>query len=575
MGCFVALGDYLPAVGKTQERMQAEKIMKRIWARDHSVWKESPKEISNRLGWLRCPENMMGAIEDISAFADEVRGAGFTHALLLGMGGSSLAPWVFRRVFGVEAGYLDLAVLDSTDPGAVLEHARGLDPSRTLYIVSTKSGGTVETVSLMKYFFNRAVEALGEGRAPERFIAITDPGSGLESIAGELGFRRVFLNDPDIGGRYSALSYFGLVPAALMGMNLGLLLERAQRMAINTQAYNYCSPGGDNSAACLGAAVGELALAGRDKLTLLTSPALAPFGAWVEQLIAESTGKEGKGVLPVCGEEPLSPTEYADDRLFVSLTLRGADEGDFGLEELAGAGHPVVSIELSDLYDLGGEMFRWEMVTAVAGAVMGINPFDQPDVESAKAFARKMVAVYGERGVLPEPRPSVEEDGVRLYADFDADGVAGAVREFLSSGKWERDGSSERGYVALLAYLKPGRDVDRALGELRGAVRRRVRAAVTLGYGPRYLHSTGQLHKGDAGRGLFIIFTADNALDAPIPELPGSAHPPSTMMSFGVLERAQALGDREALMAAGRRVLWIDLGSDVEGKLKMLTEVLK
>lgn len=361
-------------------------ILARIWSHDHTVWKPEPTEITNRLGWLHSPEVMSKAIPEINAFVDEIRAEGFTHALLLGMGGSSLAPEVFRFTFGVQAGYLDLAVLDSTDPGAVLAHANRLDPASTLFIVSTKSGGTVETFSFFKYFYNWTSEKIGETKAGKHFVAITDPGSGLADTAKKYNFRKTFINDPNIGGRYSALSYFGLVPAALIGMDLKLLLGRASAMAQFSKGIAPSQIEG-NSPARLGATLGELAVQGRDKVTLIASPPIKYFGAWAEQLIAESTGKEGKGILPVDGEEVGAPSVYGNDRLFVYLRLEGDSTFDQKVETLLEAGHPVVQLDLQDLYDLGGEFFRWEIATIIASRRLEINPFDQPNVESAKILA--------------------------------------------------------------------------------------------------------------------------------------------------------------------------------------------
>lgn len=550
--------------GKTKDvadralaKLREERVIGRIWEHDHTVWKPAPDEISDRLGWLHSPQNMRQELSEIEGLVEAVRADGYTHALLLGMGGSSLAPEVFRRTFGVGEGYLDLVVLDSTDPDAVLEYTEGLDHSRTLFIVSTKSGGTVETLSFFKHFYNRAVEAGGSQEAGEHFIAITDPGSSLEDTAREYGFRSTFLNDPNIGGRYSALSHFGLVPAALIGADLPELLDRAQAMARS------CGPAAeeDNPGAWLGAAVGEMAVAGRDKLTLVTTPSLAAFGPWVEQLIAESTGKEDTGILPVADEPPGPPDVYGDDRLFVSMSLR--DEDDVGgVEELRQAGRPVVEIQLNDTYDIGAEMFRWEMATAIAGRRLGINPFDQPNVEAAKSLARSMVAEYQERGTLPELTPTVEGDGIIAYAPDSAESVGEALEDFLARS---RPGD----YVALQAYVRPSQQTTAALQRLRVLLRDRLGLATTVGYGPRFLHSTGQLHKGDSGNGLFIQLTADNSRDVGIPDRAGS---PQSSLTFGVLEEAQALGDRQALVDAGRRVIRFHLGGDVTGGLGRLAE---
>jgi len=563
------LGEFQAEVGNGVKRMRQERVMFRIWTHDYTLWKDDPAEISNRLGWLHSPETMSEAIPEITDLVREVQGQGYTQALLLGMGGSSLAPEMFGRIFGVQEGYLDLSVLDSTDPGAVLAAEERHDPRRTLYIVSTKSGGTIETLSLMKYFYNRARDALGQKDAGAHFIAITDPGSSLQATAEKLGFRKVFLNDPNIGGRYSALSYFGLVPAALLGLDLAVLLERAGTMACNSEGCN-CPVGGDNSSALLGAAMGELANRGVDKLTLVTSPEILPFGAWVEQLIAESTGKEGKGILPVQGEDLKGPQFYSRDRVFAYVKLGGDDTHDTGIEALRGAGFPVFELRLKDPYDIGGECFRWEMATAVAGWFLGINPFDQPNVESAKVLARKMVEAYMREGRFPEPEPAIETGEILVYCDSPAGSPEEALVKFLSLAYQGEDGFKGRSYVAIQAFVTPGEEIDSWLQDLRTSIQTTQRLATTVGYGPRFLHSTGQLHKGDGGRGLFVQITADMPVDVPIPDEPGSE---ASSISFGVLKTAQALGDRQALLDAGRKVIRFHL-KDVGRGLERLARAL-
>lgn len=570
-GLEATLGGYDGPVGDALAHLRKEQTMTRIWAHDHRVWKEEPGEIVNRLGWLDSPDIMADAVPGIASFAEEVRAAGMTSALLLGMGGSSLAPEMFRRTFGVREGFLDLSVLDSTDPGAVLRCARELDPLKTLYIVSTKSGGTVETLSFMKYFYNAVAQVVGPDRSGSHFIAITDPGSSLEAMAETLNFRRTFLNDPNIGGRYSALSYFGLVPAGLIGMDLKQLLDRGSRMARNNEGCN-CPVGGDNSGARMGAIMGSLALKGRDKLTLIISPPLAPFGAWVEQLIAESTGKEGKGILPVEAETVAEPATYSGDRLFVHVRLRDDTTFDARVRTLEEAGHPVVRIHLDDLYDIGGEIFRWEMATAVAGHFLGINPFDQPNVESAKVMARDLVATYRKDGLLPEMKPTFETDGLLVTTDISIRELKGALKEFLERADSGGDKAGGRSYVALQAYLEPHEETYAMLQNLRERIRKKYRVATTLGYGPRFLHSTGQLHKGDAGRGLFLQFTSETGEDAPIPDQAGKE---GSTLSFGILKRAQALGDRRALIEAGRQVMGFHLTGDVIAGIKTVMEAIE
>jgi glucose-6-phosphate isomerase len=538
--------------------LRGSRVIERIRRKDYTLWKPAPEEIANRLGWLDSPRAMTKRIAEIEAVVDSVRAAGFTFALLMGMGGSSLAPEVFRRVFGAADGFLDLAVLDSTDPGAVLDWTARLDIKRTLFIVSTKSGGTVETFSFLKYFYNLALDRLGAGEAGSRFIAITDPGSALADIAAAHRFRHIFLNDPEIGGRYSALSCFGLVPAALIGMDLKDFLKRAAAAEEREFADGEALAEADGF--LLGALLGEMAKRGRDKLTFVFSPEIAPFGDWVEQLIAESTGKEGKGILPVVGE-PLGPPEtYGGDRLFVALRVGEDRTGEEALQKLAGAGHPVIDLRMADRRDLGGQCFLWEIATAVAGWRLAINPFDQPDVEAAKSLARKMIAEYREKGAMPPETPALKAAGISVYGDLPSDTPSAALARFL--------GQAEPGaYAAIQAYLRPCTETGAALERLRLQIRDAFGIAVTVGYGPRFLHSTGQLHKGDAGRGLFIQLTADDPRDAPIPDELGD---PAAALTFGVLKTAQAFGDRQALVNAGRRVIRFHLDGDPAGGIGRL-----
>ena len=545
------MGPYQGVVDQGLTELRDGDVLRRIWEHDHTVWRPEPNEISNRLGWLHAPENMQEQLDRIRGFVAGVQADGFRHALLLGMGGSSLAPEVFSNIYGGSTrssnGYLELGIVDSTDSDLIATRLRGVDLAKTLLIVATKSGGTVETLSGFKYFYNRVLEAVGHDSAGRHFIAITDPGSQLEGLAAEYGFRDVFLNDPNIGGRYSALSYFGLVPAALVGVDVERLLDRALTVACNAASAN-CPMAGDNDGGRLGVILGELARNGRDKLTVSTSPGIASFGDWVEQLIAESTGKDGKGILPVVGEPLGPPSAYSSDRVFVDLRLAGDQSREAKLAALAKAGHPVITIELKDEYDLGGQFFLWEMATAVAGSRLGIHPFDQPNVEAAKVLAREMVAEYSKTGQLPEGEAST------LTRE--------ALQSFLNQVR-------EGDYVAIQAYALPSPETDRALRELRLRIRDRLRVATTTGYGPRFLHSTGQLHKGDGGNGLFIQLTSDPAQDIPIPEKAGEG---GSKMTFQVLKTAQALGDAQALMNVDRRLIRFDLGGDVTGGIEKLQE---
>lgn len=559
------LPGYESAVAAALAEMTAANLIPRFWDHDFTLWAEQPTEISDRLGWLRLPGNMPYSVGRMQKLLDAALAAGYEQVLLLGMGGSSLAPEVFAHTFGLHSPHppagpaLELQVLDSTHPANVLAQAERLDPAATLFILSTKSGGTVETLSFFKYFYNWVSAARGEEEAGDHFVAITDPGSSLARLAQQHHFRALFLNDPTIGGRYSALSFFGLVPAALAGVDVRLLLARA------ALAARACARPDANPGLQLGAILGELAKAGRDKVTFILSPALASFGDWVEQLIAESTGKEGKGILPVVGEPLASPDRYGSDRLFVHLRLAGDETADAGLQALAAAGQPVVRLHLADPYDLGGQFFLWEMATAVAGQRLGIQPFDQPNVESAKVLAREMVKAYERSGELPAPAPIFVADGVHLFGDWPHashgwQGPGDALTDFLRQAQ-------PGDYLALQSYTPVTPAIAAALTELRRRLRDRLGLATTLGYGPRFLHSTGQLHKGDAGNGLFVQITSAAAVDAAVPDQAGND---SSSISFGVLVLSQALGDGQALVTAGRRLLRIHFEGDLLAGLQQL-----
>ncbi len=502
--------------------------VRRMWAREPGLWSSEPpaqREIAARLGWLDLPRTMAAGTGELAAFAAEVRAAGFTRVVLLGMGGSSLAPETFARTFGVRPGFPSLTVLDSTDPAFIAEVESAAPLKQTFFLVSSKSGTTLETADLYAYFWDRT------GGRGAQFAAITDPGTPLARLARERGLRRVFENPPDIGGRYSALSYFGLVPAALLGVDLAALLSRAARMA------DACGPGADpaaNPGLRLGGALAAAFARGRDKVTIVAPPGLAAFGPWAEQLLAESTGKLGKGLVPVVGEPLGAPDAYGEDRLFVALQLAGArDPGlESGLAALAAAGQPVVRLTLDDPLDLGAEFLRWEVATALAGAWMGINPFDQPNVAESKANTDRVLQqlVEGESPSAPDA--------------LDPDEAPEAL------GRWL--GRLARGdYLAVLAYLPPSAAHDAALTGIRLAVRGWRGVATTAAYGPRYLHSTGQLHKGGSGAGAFLAVEGNGG-----PEL----RVPGTDYAFGTLETAQALGDLVALAGRGRRVIRVRLG---------------
>ncbi len=524
--------------------LYAAEFLPRLWRKDHTLWSDTPTEIDNRLGWLDSPQRMQAEVPGILGLVDDVRRAGLEQALLLGMGGSSLAPEVFANTFGVAPGYLDLHILDTTDPAAIRAAADAFDPAKTLYIVSTKSGGTVETLSLFKYFYTRASQTLGPGRTGRHFIAITDPGSSLAALAAEHKFRHTFLNDPDIGGRYSALSFFGLAPAALLGVDITELLRTAQRAADMDGPTSTHSLG-----LALGAIVGMHALRERDKLTLQASPYLAPVCDWVEQLVAESTGKSGIGILPVTHESMPEELDYGNDRQFVVMAYED-DENVLGSAANLFRRAPVTSLILEDEFDLGALFFHWQVATVVAAHMLAVHPFDQPDVESAKIQTRSFTESYLRERSLPAGETT----------PLTADNLA----EFLERAE-------PRGYIAIQAYLDPRPETTESLRQLQTSIAIHTGLACTVGYGPRFLHSTGQLHKGDAGKGLFIQFVSTPDQDLPIPDEPGSS---DSQMTFGVLKQAQALGDAAALRAAGRPVITFLLDEADTHKLLALAEQL-
>lgn len=542
----MSLGAHRKRVDERWGVWQKEKFGCRLWQKDPTLWSPKPvPEISDRLGWLTLPETMHEQVEDLKAFAEEVKAEGVRHAVLLGMGGSSLAPEVFQRTFNEQPGYPELIVLDSTHPSAVRAVEAQLDLPRTLFLVSSKSGTTTETLSFFRYFWNKVSQLTDH--PGKQFIAITDPGTPLDKLAGERGFRRVFHAPPDVGGRYSALTVFGLVPAALIGVEVERILDRAWRMV---EASAFCVPDSQNPCVALGSVLGELALAGRDKVTFIASSALSAFPVWIEQLIAESTGKDGKGIVPVVGEPPGSRDVYGQDRLFVHLGMDG-DEGaeiERRIEDLEAAGHPWVRIRLFEKADLGQEFFLWEVAVAAAGAALGIHPFNQPDVELAKELARKAMQQKGREGKETETA------------------VPAAKREHLTRALKHWLAQVKPGdYIALQAFLQPTRETTAPLQEIRLALRNRLRLATTLGYGPRFLHSTGQLHKGGPNTALILQLVDEPVEDLAVPE---------TEYSFGSLIHAQALGDFQALKQRGRRVLRVSLGREVGEGLKAVLECL-
>ena len=553
-----SLGNYEQDVTKVNLEYKNDNIADRIYSKDHTVWSDSPTEVTNRLDWLVSPEETLSHLDEIKSFVDGVKGK-FTHALLLGMGGSSLAPEVFKLAFGVKEGFLDLEVLDSTDPGAVLEYTKKFDPNKTLYIVSTKSGGTIETLSFFKYFFTHCKNTIGD-EAGKHFVAITDPGSKLQEMATELNFRKIFINNPNIGGRYSVLSFFGTVPAALVGVDVEKLLNNALKVA--NESKNESSISGE-----IGVVMAALALKGRDKLTFVYSKQIESFGTWVEQLIAESTGKDGMGILPIEGEVLEGPEYYSADRVFVYTHLENELEHSAKIDALKEAGHPVIEIILDEVYDLGAEFLRWEFATAVSGWKLGIQPFDQPNVESAKIEAKAMINSYFEKGELPKLNAAITENGIKLFGETNESKLDNAVDKFLN----QLEDKTKYNYVAIMAYVTPTKDIIEPLQNFRTKIQKKYKVAVTTGYGPRFLHSTGQLHKGDAGNGLFIQFSESMPEDAKIPDEAGTN---DSNFSFGTLKTAQLLGDRQALLNNNRKVITIDLGDKTVENLTLLTQFI-
>jgi transaldolase / glucose-6-phosphate isomerase len=552
------------AVSTTLREWTEHGKIDRLWARDPSLWTGTDE--ARWLGWLGIVEEQLGRADALRRIADDARQGGFTHVLVLGMGGSSLCPEVLGVTFGRRPGWPELFVLDSTDPAQVKAAEARVDLARTLCVVSSKSGTTLEPNIFKQYFFERVEQAVGSGKAGERFIAITDPGSKLEQVARADGFRHVLFGLPSIGGRYSALSDFGMAPAALTGLDVRRLLESARGMV---RACAASGPAEDNPGAALGAVLGVLGPRGRDKVTLVASPGIHDVGAWLEQLLAESTGKVGKGLIPV-DREPIGPPEvYGRDRLFVYLRLAPAPEAaqDRALERLRAAGQPVVRIDVPDEYQIAAEFFRWELATAVAGAILGINPFDQPDVEASKVATRRLTDEFEKNGRLPPEQPILEADGLRLFADpRNAAELAAGGRSLVRVLRAHLGRIRPGDYVALLAYVEMTGAHEAALQEIRTRVRDRSRVATCVGFGPRFLHSTGQAYKGGPNSGVFLQITCDDARDVPVP---------GQRYSFGVVKAAQARGDFEVLAERGRRALRVHLGSNVLGGLGALRKAVE
>ena len=536
------LGAAQAAVDQAAQRVEKEKFVERIWKKDTTLWKNDDAHktiISNALGWLTVAEEMSKVAKELMAFADSVKGD-FDDVVVLGMGGSSLCSEVTRRLFGARAGYPRLNVLDSTVPQAVHALETRLNLNRTLFVVASKSGTTTEPAMFHRYFYDRVKSVKGD-KAGENFVAVTDPDTQLGKDAKADNFRKIFINQPDIGGRYSALSYFGMVPAAISGVDMATLLDRAVHAGHVAQV-----PGVKrNPAAMLGTVIGALSMNGRDKLTLITPAPLDTLGLWIEQLIAESTGKEGKGILPVAGEPLLNPADYGNDRLFVCVRMRGSDT-TATLKGLADAGHPVVDLVLDEALDIGEIFFTWEFATAVAGALLGIDAFDQPNVQESKDNTKRLLEEFKSSGTMHTDLSQVKPDD------------AGAIVSLLASVK-------PGDYVALTEYFAESSDRDKAIATIRETIGRELHVATTTGYGPRFLHSTGQLHKGGPATGVYMQLTGGGHAEVPIP---------NEKFGFGVLVRAQAIGDLQSLASRKRRAISIDLGDDIEAGLSALTKTV-
>lgn len=542
-------------------RWDANRGTARLWQKDATLWTGSDE--GQWLGWLDSPSLGDSDTDALRRFATQVRDDGFTDVLLLGMGGSSLCPEVLAKTFGAAAGWPRLHVLDSTDPAQVRAVVSRADPERTLAIVASKSGSTLEPNIFYAHVHQWLVAAAGREHAGRHLVAITDPGSRLQAVAEQAGFRRVFSGEPSIGGRYSALSPFGLVPAALLGLDLDRWLASASAMAA---ACRLERPVGANPGVGLGVVLGTAAGAGRDKLTLIVSPRISSLGAWLEQLVAESTGKRGKAIIPVDGEPLGPPGCYGTDRLFVYVRLSEAPDPDqdAGIEALRAAGHPVLRLDVADPLDLSGEFFRWEIATAVAGAIMGINPFDQPDVEASKVATRALTTDFEARGALPVETPAIEGQGLRLFTDEANASALAAAAGASTAAAWiaaHLDRLEAGDYFALLAYVPMTPAHEAILQRIRTRVRDRHRVATCVGFGPRFLHSTGQAYKGGPSTGVFLQMTCDDAEDLPVP---------GARYSFGVVKAAQARGDFQVLLERGRRALRVHLGPDVAAGLAAL-----
>jgi glucose-6-phosphate isomerase len=534
----IVLGSYQAEVDTNLKILKEKSVVSRIWKKDYTLWKPYPDEIVNRLGWLTSIDWLREKLEELKLFGDEIRDGGFQYVVLLGMGGSSLCAETLRQVFGSCPSYPHLIVLDSTVPATIKNISRIIEVEKTLFIVSSKSGTTIEPLCMFKYFRDLVGSHVGKGNIGNNFITITDENTPLVTLAKEYNFRRVFVNPGDLGGRYSIYSYFGMVPASVIGINIFSLLENAHSMQQMCQR-EYLK---DNPGIVLGTILATSALKGKDKLTIVSTNQVKSFGLWLEQLIAESTGKEGKGIIPVTGEPILDTKYYDEDRLFVYIKLKHDidNERDKWIKNIENSGQPVITIELDNIFELGSEYFRWEFATAVAGVLLGVNPFDQPNVQSSKKVTERILQNYENAPIPLDFEDNIPVDQIFNYIKRDD-------------------------YLAILAYLPQSPELDKVINEFRKKVSEKYRIATTMGYGPGYLHSTGQIYKGGPRRGIFLIITANHTSDLPIPD---------TKLNFGLLADAQALGDERALQSYGQRTKIIHLQSDdIDTVAKALKEL--
>ena len=550
------------AVKATTADWQSGGKMQRLWQRDAKLWTGTDE--ANWLGWLDIVEEQIAQHDQLAKLAKEIQARGFQDVLLLGMGGSSLCPEVLRMTYGRVTHFPTLHVLDSTDPGQVKAVEHLIDIPKTLFIVSSKSGTTLEPNIFKQYFFERTKQAVGAVKVGSQFIAITDPGSKMQQVAESDRFLHVFFGRPSIGGRYSALSNFGMVPAAIIGVDTKKFLDRA---AVMVKACGAAVSVEENPGAALGIVLGTAANAGRDKVTIITSPGIADLGAWLEQLLAESTGKIGKGIIPVDKEHLTTPDIYGNDRVFVYVRLESGPDADQDAKVAAieKAGHPVIRIAMPDIYELGAEFFRWEIATAVAGSIIGINAFNQPDVEASKIATRELTSAYEKTGSLPAEKPVVEDSGIRLFTDeknaAELAKLAGGDQSLAGYLKAHLSRIKAGDYFAVLGYIQMNAEHEQSLQAVRHAVRDKKRVATCLGFGPRFLHSTGQAYKGGPNSGVFLQITCDDSVELPVP---------GQKYTFGIVKAAQARGDFQVLADRGRRALRVHLGSNLKAGLATL-----